>query len=50
MWYTNSCPACRGSLYDSDDDPGYVICLMCAREFKLVKKGNNNDKTTKKSN
>lgn len=49
MWYNNACPVCRGSCYDSDDDPGWIVCLMCRREFQLKKSNKKEEKIGKNS-
>jgi hypothetical protein len=34
-WYLKACPACHADLHDDADSPGWTICFMCGRSFRL---------------
>lgn len=34
-WYPHACTVCGGDLHDDLDEPGWAMCFMCARSFRL---------------
>jgi hypothetical protein len=38
-WYLHACPGCGGALYDSFEEPDWVACLACGRQYKKVHPG-----------
>ena len=35
-WYLRACQACQGDLHDDVEQPGWVVCFMCARSFRAT--------------
>jgi len=34
-WYRRACRVCGGDLHDDAEQPNWVMCVLCARSFRL---------------